>query len=133
MTGPVLSGNYEALNNFQYKKVNAEFQIAAATLRLFLDRREIGCNNHFSMGPVRFGDQKGNFNWKILSKCCRNDGVILKPDVPAAPIDADLAGLGNRQSGLGKGDEIRWQTYAEIEERLSFMIAFLCFFLNELL
>ncbi|CBY13350.1 unnamed protein product [Oikopleura dioica] len=100
MTGPVLSGNYEALNNFQYKKVNAEFQIAAATL---------------SMGPVRFGDQKGNFNWMILSKCCRNDGVILKPDVPAAPIDADLAGLGNRQSGLGKGEEIRWQTYAEIE------------------
>ena len=76
------------------------------------------------MGPVRFGDQKENFNWNILSKCCRNDGVILKPDVPAAPIDIDLAGLGNRKSGLGKGEEIRWQTYAEIEERLSFMIVF---------
>ena len=83
------------------------------------------------MGPVRFGDQKGNFNWNILSKCCRNDGVILKPDAPAAPIDADLAGLGNRQSGLGKGEEIRWQTYAEIEECLSFMIAFfLCFLMR---
>ena len=33
MTGPVLSGNYGTLNNFEYKKIDAEFQIAAATLR----------------------------------------------------------------------------------------------------
>ncbi|CAG5108707.1 Oidioi.mRNA.OKI2018_I69.chr1.g3918.t1.cds [Oikopleura dioica] len=91
MTGPILSGEYDGLNNYQYQKIDAEFQIAAVTL---------------STGPVRFGDQKGKFKWAILSKCCRNDGVILKPDVPAAPMDADLAGIGSKENGLGKGTEI---------------------------
>ncbi|CAG5097764.1 Oidioi.mRNA.OKI2018_I69.XSR.g15221.t2.cds [Oikopleura dioica] len=100
MTGPILSGKYDGLNNYQYQEIDAEFQIAAVTL---------------STGPVRFGDKRGKFDWDLLSKCCRNDGVILKPDVPAAPMDTDLAGIGSKENGLGKGTQIRWQTYVEVE------------------
>ena len=33
MTGPILTGNYGELTNYQYQKISAEFQIAAVTLR----------------------------------------------------------------------------------------------------
>ena len=40
-----------------------------------------------SGGPVAFGDGIGYMNKEILMKTCRDDGLILKPDKPATPID----------------------------------------------
>ena len=41
-----------------------------------------------SAGPVQISDRIGFTNRSLVMKCCREDGVILHPDVSAAPIDA---------------------------------------------
>jgi hypothetical protein len=40
-----------------------------------------------SAGPVGIGDQIGYSNRDIVLRCCREDGVLVKPDVPIAAID----------------------------------------------
>lgn len=40
-----------------------------------------------SGGPVAPGDKIGNENVDLLMKTCRADGVLLKPDRPATPVD----------------------------------------------
>jgi hypothetical protein len=40
-----------------------------------------------SGGPVAFGDGIGYTNKTLLMKTCREDGLLLKPDKPATPID----------------------------------------------
>ncbi|MBI3782916.1 MAG: hypothetical protein HY270_05900 [Deltaproteobacteria bacterium] len=40
-----------------------------------------------SAGPVGIGDQIGHSNRDLILRCCREDGVLIKPDVPIAAID----------------------------------------------
>ncbi|MHA1791530.1 MAG: hypothetical protein ACTSVI_02730 [Promethearchaeota archaeon] len=40
-----------------------------------------------SGGPVAPSDKIGNENKKLLMQTCRSDGILLKPDVPATPLD----------------------------------------------
>ncbi len=40
-----------------------------------------------SGGPVGIGDQIGCSNREIIMRTCREDGVLIKPDVPLAAID----------------------------------------------
>jgi hypothetical protein len=40
-----------------------------------------------SGGPVAPGDKIGNENLPLIMKTCRSDGLLLKPDRPATPID----------------------------------------------
>ena len=40
-----------------------------------------------SCGPVGPGDRINYLNKDLLMKTCRNDGLLLKPDKPATPID----------------------------------------------
>ncbi|MHA1372232.1 MAG: hypothetical protein ACTSRA_21235, partial [Promethearchaeota archaeon] len=40
-----------------------------------------------SGGPVAPSDKIGNENKELLMKTCRSDGLLLKPDKPATPID----------------------------------------------
>jgi hypothetical protein len=40
-----------------------------------------------SGGPVAPSDKINHLNKEILMRTCRNDGVLLKPDKPATPID----------------------------------------------
>jgi hypothetical protein len=41
-----------------------------------------------SAGPVGIGDQIGKTNRDIVMRTCREDGILIKPDVPIAAIDA---------------------------------------------
>lgn len=41
-----------------------------------------------SAGPVGVGDPMGNLSPQNLFKAVRSDGVIVKPDVPATPLDS---------------------------------------------
>jgi hypothetical protein len=40
-----------------------------------------------SAGPVGIGDQIGHTNRELIMRCCREDGVLIKPDVPIAAVD----------------------------------------------
>ena len=40
-----------------------------------------------STGPVGIGDQLGHTNREIVMRTCREDGVLIKPDVPIAALD----------------------------------------------
>ncbi|NMC05277.1 MAG: hypothetical protein GYA24_08705 [Candidatus Lokiarchaeota archaeon] len=40
-----------------------------------------------SGGPVAPGDKIGNENVELIMKTCRSDGLLLKPDRPATPVD----------------------------------------------
>lgn len=44
-----------------------------------------------SGGPVGIGDQLGCTNRDLVMRCCRNDGVLIKPDVPLAALDRCFA------------------------------------------
>ena len=41
-----------------------------------------------SAGPVGVGDQLGNLSKGNLARAARADGVLVKPDVPATPVDS---------------------------------------------
>jgi hypothetical protein len=41
-----------------------------------------------SAGPVAIGDQIGATDRDLVKRTCRDDGVLIKPDVPIAAIDA---------------------------------------------
>jgi len=40
-----------------------------------------------SSGPVAIGDQLGHSDRELVLRCCREDGVLVKPDVPLAALD----------------------------------------------
>ncbi|HVN83838.1 MAG TPA: hypothetical protein VMW17_03240 [Candidatus Binatia bacterium] len=40
-----------------------------------------------STGPVAIGDQIGHGNPALIMRACREDGVLIKPDVPLAALD----------------------------------------------
>ncbi len=40
-----------------------------------------------SAGPVGIGDRLGRTNRAVVMRCCRSDGVLVKPDVPIAALD----------------------------------------------
>ncbi|HUI25643.1 MAG TPA: hypothetical protein VL403_06115 [Candidatus Kryptonia bacterium] len=40
-----------------------------------------------STGPVAIGDEIGRTNRELVMRTCREDGVLIKPDVPLAAID----------------------------------------------
>ena len=42
-----------------------------------------------SAGPVGTGDAMGKEDKTNIMKACRNDGVLVKPDVPVLPVDED--------------------------------------------
>lgn len=44
-----------------------------------------------SGGPVAIGDQIGATDRSLVMRTCRDDGVLIKPDVPLAAIDACFA------------------------------------------
>lgn len=48
------------------------------------------CLAALSAGPVGIGDRMGRTNSKVVAKCCRVDGVLIKPDVPMAALDRSL-------------------------------------------
>ncbi|WP_172596091.1 hypothetical protein [Petrocella atlantisensis] len=41
-----------------------------------------------SCGPIGIGDQLGKENMSLIKKVIKSDGEIIKPDVPAVPLDA---------------------------------------------
>ena len=46
-----------------------------------------------SAGPVLPGDAIGRSNVTLINMTCRADGLLLKPDRPAFPTDADFIGM----------------------------------------
>ncbi|MGA9517737.1 MAG: hypothetical protein WBV27_03010 [Trichococcus sp.] len=40
-----------------------------------------------SCGPLGIGDEIGKENVELIRRCIKNDGEIIKPDIPAAPLD----------------------------------------------
>ncbi|MEX2682812.1 MAG: hypothetical protein Q6373_014575 [Candidatus Sigynarchaeota archaeon] len=51
-------------------------------------RPEMEClSAALSGGPVAPGDKIGNENVELIMKTCRSDGLLLKPDKPATPVD----------------------------------------------
>jgi hypothetical protein len=40
-----------------------------------------------SSGPVAIGDQRGHTNRDLVMRVCREDGVLIKPDVPLAALN----------------------------------------------
>lgn len=48
------------------------------------------CLATMSAGPVGIGDRFQRTNRLIVMKCCRADGVLIKPDVPLAAMDRSL-------------------------------------------
>jgi hypothetical protein len=56
-----------------------------------------------SAGPVGFGDELGKESKQNLLQAARSDGVIVKPDAPLVPIDADYleGALGRNGPTLG--------------------------------
>jgi hypothetical protein len=45
-----------------------------------------------STGPVAIGDQIGATDREVVMRTCRDDGILVKPDVPLAAIDACFRG-----------------------------------------
>jgi hypothetical protein len=45
----------------------------------------------FSTGPVAFGDGISYPNIQRIMRCCRDDGLILKPDRPLTTINTLVA------------------------------------------
>ncbi|KAL4218854.1 hypothetical protein ACF0H5_021442 [Mactra antiquata] len=64
-----------------------------------------------STGPVGPSDMVGATNVSMLMKCCREDGVILKPQYPIRAIDAQIIGEAFPYSG-GPGGEV-WVSYTQ--------------------
>ena len=56
-----------------------------------------------SAGPVGFGDELGKESKQNLLQAARSDGVIVKPDAPLVPVDADYleGALGRNGPTLG--------------------------------
>lgn len=48
------------------------------------------CLAAFSAGPVGIGDRLGRTNPSVVSKCCRLDGLLVKPDIPMRALDRSL-------------------------------------------
>lgn len=48
-----------------------------------------------SAGPVGTGDAIGRENKNNIMMACRNDGVLVKPDVPLLPFDKDYVQMAN--------------------------------------
>uniref|UniRef100_K1PIP2 Uncharacterized protein n=1 Tax=Magallana gigas TaxID=29159 RepID=K1PIP2_MAGGI len=61
-----------------------------------------------STGPVGPGDMVGGTNRSLLMRCCNEDGMILKPSIPATSIDRQLI---MAASGAMKDMEV-WSTYS---------------------
>ena len=47
-----------------------------------------------STGPVGLGDRVGRFRTELALRCCRADGVLIKPDVPVAATDDSIVAAG---------------------------------------
>jgi len=45
-----------------------------------------------SAGPVGIGDRVGRSDRELILRTCRDDGVLVKPDVPLAPLERCFAG-----------------------------------------
>ncbi len=41
-----------------------------------------------SCGPIGIGDRIGKENVELIARCVKDDGEIIKPDVPSAPVDS---------------------------------------------
>lgn len=53
-----------------------------------------------SAGPVGIGDRIGRTDRSLVLRCCRSDGLLLKPDRPIAALDGSLLGEPERGEGL---------------------------------
>lgn len=49
------------------------------------------CLSTLSTGPVGIGDRIGKSDSKVLNACCRNDGLIIKPDDPLRIHDKSIS------------------------------------------
>ena len=72
-----------------------------------------------STGPVLPGDAIGRSNVTLLNMSCAADGLLLKPDRPAFPLDSDFAGLAfdpeyNATVGYGSATFSRHGQYAAV-------------------
>lgn len=65
-----------------------------------------------STGPVGPSDMIGATNVDMLMKCCRQDGLILKPQYPIRAIDAEIIEAAFGDTG-GPGGEV-WISYTDI-------------------
>lgn len=48
------------------------------------------CLASLSAGPVGIGDRLRRTNRDVVSRCCRSDGLIVKPDIPMRALDRSL-------------------------------------------
>jgi hypothetical protein len=51
-----------------------------------------------STGPVGVGDRVGRFDASVALRCCRADGVLVKPHVPIAATDDSIVGVSSSVS-----------------------------------
>jgi len=62
-----------------------------------------------STGPVGFSDAIGHTDATLVMSTCNADGLLLKPDKPATPIDSTLV-----QFGSGQPEFIQlWDTFSD--------------------
>eukprot|EP01084_Bolivina_argentea_P143822 252501_1 len=59
-----------------------------------------------SNGPIAFGDQIGYSNKTLIMKWCNNDGLLLRPDVPATSIDRFFVRAAFREKIQGPNGEV---------------------------
>lgn len=64
-------------NEYGVNRTNVELQAAVAAL---------------SAGPVGFGDGPGYSDVSVILRTCAADGTLLRPSIPATPIDTMLDG-----------------------------------------
>jgi hypothetical protein len=56
-----------------------------------------------STGPVGLGDYTGMVNATLVRRLLRADGILLRPDRPLAPVDAQWGALVGGGGGSGGG------------------------------
>src|SRR6185437_3099293 len=64
-----------------------------------------------SAGPVGPGDRVGMTNRSLVMRTCRSDGMLLKPDRPATPIDASFLSDGRNGEVWETSSEVGGQTW----------------------
>ena len=66
-----------------------------------------------SNGPIAFGDQIGYSNKTLIMRWCNEDGLLLRPDVPATNIDRFFTRMAWRDKLDGPNGEV-WTSKSKI-------------------
>lgn len=88
----VVSCIIHELDLFPYKDVFMSHKNDSGVVDIDGDPNALleACLAALSAGPVGIGDRLRRTNRDVVSRCCRSDGLLVKPDIPLRALDRSL-------------------------------------------